>query len=276
MGMTVEYEIARFDGEGDDAALLERMQLVHVEGQLKVRDFAGSEIDCTGRDVSSIIGSTPALREISTGQKARITCRPEIEAQLPFLLTPVFEDDGYDECLANVNGESWVVYPTVDGDYVVIPGGDSFDEPDMKPCWAEFEVIEGEWNPLAGYTSTGLLRPGIAVEYARYDHGGMGSNSVVAVHRIDNFAVVFVDWLQHSDVLGQLWGGDTAPPLNAAGLFAEATAAADRKARWSSDMDVELDAEDEQSVDSMPSWASLALDLSDSDIALVRDQLLVR
>ncbi|WP_197379981.1 hypothetical protein [Mycolicibacterium mengxianglii] len=239
--------------------------------------MAGSEIVCTGRDVASTIGSTPALREIRAGQQARITCGSEIEAQLPFLLVPVFGDDDYAECLADVNGGSWAVYPTVDGDYVVIPGGDSFDEPDMNPCWAEFEVVEGEWNPLVGYTSIGLLRPGIAIEYARYDHGGIGINSgtVVTVNRIDDFAVVFVAWLRDS-VLGQLWGGDTAPPLNAADLFAEAAGAADRKARWDSELDVEVDAENDESVDSVPSWAFLALDLSDSDIALVRNKLSAR
>ncbi|MGB3485870.1 MAG: hypothetical protein WBB07_27080 [Mycobacterium sp.] len=57
-------------------------------------------------------------------------------------------------------------------------------------------------------------------------------------------------------------------------LFPEAVTADDHKARWNTDMEIEIDADQsEESIDSMPSWASLNLDLSDSDLASVRDRL---
>lgn len=273
----VVYEIARFDGHEDSATLLERMQLVLANGALRVRDTAGSEELCTGDDVASIIGSTPALREIRAGQEARITCGPEIEGQLPFLLVPVFADDDYAECLANVNRHGWAVYPTVDGDHVVIPGGDPFAEPDMVTLWAEFQVGQGEWNPLIGNTSIGLLSAGVAIEYAAYDHGGIGGSSAVAICRFDDFASIFIDWLLQSEVLVQLWGGDSSPPLGAADLFSEAATAADRASRWDSDMDVDLDSdEDEEVAESMVYWGQLVLHLSDPDVTSVRGQLLAR
>lgn len=257
MDMVVVYEIARFDGQEDSATLLERMQLVLADGALRVRDTSGSEELCTGHDVASTIGATPALREIRAGQEARITCGPEIEAQLPFVLVPVFADDDYAECLADVNGDSWVAYPSIDGDHVVIPGGDPFAEPGMVTRWAEFQVGQGEWNPLLGNTSIGLLAPGVAIEYAAYDHGGIGGSSAVAIYRFDHFASVFVDWLLHCEALVQLWGGDSSPPLGAAELFSEAATAADRESRWDSDMDVDLDSgEDEEVAESMAYWGN--------------------
>ena len=89
MSTTVTYEVARYSGVGDGATLLERVQLIAVEGVLRVRDTAGNEAVCVGTDVGVQIGSTPALREIRAGQEARITCGADIAAQMPFLLVPV-------------------------------------------------------------------------------------------------------------------------------------------------------------------------------------------
>ena len=75
MSSTVIYEVARYSGPGDGATLLESVQLIAVEGVLRVRDSGGSETVCVGADVGVEIGSTPALREVRAGQEARITCR---------------------------------------------------------------------------------------------------------------------------------------------------------------------------------------------------------
>ena len=245
MNMKVIYEVARYSGPGEDATLLERVQLIAVEGVLRVRDRAGNETVCVGMDIGVQIGSTPALREIRAGQESRITCGADIAAQMPFLLVPVPEGEDFSECFASVNGDSWTAYPTVDSEYVLVPGWDPYEAPSMNPCWAEFRVGEGEWNPLIGDTSIGLVTPGVAVEYARYDHGGMGGSSAVAIRRFDDFTTLFVDWMVNNEVLVQLWGGDTAPPLTAVDLFSAAAAAADRQGGWDSEMDEDESESDE-------------------------------
>lgn len=172
MSPSVIYEIARCSGPGDGATMLERVQLISVDGVMQLRDTEGNETPCEGDDIGAVIASTPALREVRYGQEARITCDADIAAQLPFLLIPASNGGDFSECFADVNGHSWAAYPTVDMDHVMLPGGDPQEEPDMNPCWAEFRVEEGEWNPLFGDTLIGLVAPGVAVEYARYDHGG--------------------------------------------------------------------------------------------------------
>lgn len=278
MGETVVYEIARYDGWQDGAELIDRIQLVSIEGTLKLRDASGGEMPCAGDDVIAVISSTPALREIRGGQEARITCVPEIVGRLPFVLEPVMESDDTENVSATVNGEQWSAFRTEDGDFAMLPGLDPFDGPSMDPCWAEFRVEEGENNPLIGWTSIGLAMPGVAVEHACYDHGGIGPESAIKIRPFDDFATVFVDWLLNIKVLGGIWGGDSSPYSPTVELFGTAAAAADRKASWSTEEgDDEPDEdEDDEEVDYEPDnsgWTYLELHLPDSLVEKVRGRL---
>lgn len=279
VSMEAAYEVFRYSGPGDDATLIERVQLIAIEGALQMRDSAGNETVCVSVDISAEIGSTPALREIRAGQEARITCGEDVAAQLPFLLVPVADDEDFSECFASVNGESWTAYPTVDSGNVLLPGGDVYEAPLMDPCWAEFRVGEGEWNPLIGDTAIGLVTPGVAVEYARYDHGGTDTSFAVAIYRFDDLTSLFVDWMMNNDALLQLWGGDTVPPLNAGDLFSTAAVAANRESRWNAETDDDDsdsdgdDDEDEEAAEPMPYWGNLKLHLPDDIIGLVSARL---
>ena len=278
MAETVVYEIARYDGCENDAELIDRVQLVAIGSVLILRDSAGNDTPLEGDDVGAVISSTPALREIREGQDARITCSPEIVGQLPFVLEPVMESDDTENISAKVNGNQWNAFRTESEDFAMLPGWDPGDRPDMNPCWAEFHVEEGENNPLQRWTSIGLAVPGVAVEYACYDHGGLGSESAVKIGPLDDFATVFVEWLLNIKVLGGLWGGDSSPYSPSAELFETAAAAADRKASWNNEEDDDESDEDEEAeqVDyglDDSGWTSLELHLPDSLVEEVRGRL---
>ena len=279
MGETVVYEIARYDGCEDVAELMDRTQLVSIDGTLKLRDASGGEMPCTSDDVVAVVSSTPALREIREGQEARITCVPEIMGRLPFMLEPLMEGDDTENLSATVNGEQWGAFRTEDGDFAMLPGWDSGDGPSMDPCWAEFHVGEGENNPLIGWTSIGLAMSGVVVEYAHYDHGGFGSESAVKIMPFDDFATVFVDWLLNIEVLGGIWGGDSGPNSPSVELFESEAAAVDRKSSWSTEEDdddePDEDEEDEEAdyeVDNS-GWTRFKLHLPDSLVEEVRGRL---
>jgi len=55
MSMEMVYEIAYVDGEEDDALLLERAQLLSVDGVLRLRKADGSETPFAGEDVATVI-----------------------------------------------------------------------------------------------------------------------------------------------------------------------------------------------------------------------------
>lgn len=277
MSADVAYEIARFGGDGHDAPL-ERLQLRLVDGLVRIRDIDGTETRCAATDIEAAICSTPSLREIRAGQTAQISCRPGIAAKLPLLLEPVPDGEDASECYAEVNGESWAAYATLDGDYVMLAGY-ADDEPEMSPLWAEQGVVEGEWNPLLGYTSIGLATPSVAVEYARYDHGGIGGGCAVAVTPFDDFVSVFVDWLLNGRVLAGLWEGDSLPYSPTVRLFADASAAADKKGRWNNELDRDDQGEGEDGDDDRDEEAQdeasayLKLNLPDELVDQVRLRL---
>jgi len=282
MGEKVVYEVARYNGWDDDAELIERVQLVSVDGVLKLRDGSGAETTCEGSDAVAVISSTPALREIRDEQEARINCMAEIVSKLPFALEPVTNSDELINLAAKVNGDPWSAFRTDDGELAMLPGGDPEDEPDMAPCWAEFQFGEGEDNPLIGSTSIGTAMPGVAIEYAGYDNGGFGSESAVAIRPFDDFATVFVDWLLNVEVLGGIWGGDSSPGSPGPELFETAAAAADRKAWWNNEADDEDGDDEDEEGDyeevyyeaDLSRWAFLKLHLPDSLIEEVRDRLI--
>jgi hypothetical protein len=254
--------------------------LLSLGGALLLRDAAdGSETPCEGADISAVFSSTPALREIRGGEEAVISCDSEIAANLPLMLEPVLEGDDASECLAEINGEYWAAYPTLDGDYVMVPGCPE-DGPDMSPCWAEHTIEEGESNPLMGWTSIGLATPTVAVEYARYSHGGFGGGTAVAIRSFDDFAAIFVDWLVNWRLLEGVWEGDTAPYSPTERLFAEASRSAEKRGYWNSKMgedDQNLDddqhEDDEYVNDRQENSAYLKLHLSDELVEQVRARL---
>mgnify|MGYP003606138234 CR=1 FL=1 len=253
MSAKVVYEIAHFDGERDDALLLERMQLLSVDGGLRFRDAGHIEIRCKEADIVSAISSRAPLREIRAGEHARISCDPEIAARLPLVLKPVL--DGHaSECSLVVNGETWSAYSTPDDEYVVLPGDWCGSEPEMSPCWARYAFEEeGGWNeiPLAGRMAIGLATPAVVVEYARYDYGWGNEGFVVAIEPFKDFPGVFVDWLETGGprLLDERWVGNAAPCSPGIQLFAEAAAAADGTSRWSTETGGKIADEDDHDED---------------------------
>ena len=63
------YEIVYLDGAGDDALVIERTQLLSVDGVLRLSNADGSETRCEGVDVKAVISSTPSLGESARGSK---------------------------------------------------------------------------------------------------------------------------------------------------------------------------------------------------------------
>lgn len=264
------YEIGYLDGAGDDALVLEQTQLLSVDGVLRLSRADGSETRCEGVDAAAVISSTPSLREIRAGSEVRISCDPEIAAELPFVLVPVLDGADPDECYVKVNGNFWMAFPTLGGEHIMLPGWDESEGPDLSPCWATLSVEEGEWNPLTGFTSIGVVAPGVAVEFGQCSPGGLGSESAVAISRFDDFATVFVDWLLNREMLDSVWYGDVSPTAPTRQLFDEAAAAANKRAGWTAGDDKEDDEDEDTS-----HWAaaSLELFLSDELVEQVRARL---
>ncbi len=274
MSVDLLYEIVRYGNEDNDAPVRERVQLLSADGALLLCDADGIETPCEGVDVGRVISSAQSLRKIRADEEVRITCSPEIAAQLPFLLEPAV-DDNSGGCCAKVNGADWIAFPTLEGERVMLPSWDEFEGPEMSPCWAEVSVEEGEWNPLIGFTSIGVLSPGVAVEFARCDPGGLGSEMAVALRPFDDFATVFVAWLLNHEVLEAVWYGDSAPLAPTERLFVDAAAAEDHWAQWNSEMNAESDDDDDDDDDDSSYWAaaSLRLHLPDELIDLLRVHL---
>jgi hypothetical protein len=279
MSATVVYELARYKGQKAKPVLLERLQLIAEDGALRVRDADGNETPCKETDIASAIGSTPALRKILKRQHAHITCDQETLGQLPALLEPI--PDG---ASLSVNDEAWDVFPTVDGDDVMLPGHCDYDSaPKMNPCWAEYRCAEGGRDfedQLVGFSSIGLLAPGIAIEHGRTEYGGNGGVAAVSLTPFDDFAAIFIDWLLSTPILSGFWQGDrdiTTPDVD---LFADAAAAADHHGYWEDDETADEDG-DEDTGDEDGSWQdegsfasrSLELHLPQELIDEVRVQL---
>ena len=195
MSGKVVYEIARYKGQKKaDPVLLERLQLIAQDGALRLRDAAGNEIPCKETDIASAIGATPALRKVPKRQQARITCGEDVLGQLPALLELIPDDASL-----FVNDKAWDAFPTVDSEHVMLPGKCDWEcAPEMNPCWAEYRCAEGgrEFeSQLVGFSSIGLLAPGIAIEHGRTDYGGNGGVAAVSITPFDDFAATFIDWL---------------------------------------------------------------------------------
>lgn len=262
VGADVVYEIARYDSGGASGQLLERVQLRFADGALRLQDADGNETPCKGVDIAAALSSIASLREVREGECTRISCDVEIVTLLPFVLEPIWDGGGSPDLPAEVNGTAWCAYPTLDENLVMLPGWDSYDGPEMNPCWAEFTVEEGEFNPLAGHTSIGLATPGVVVEIGRYDHGGIDGSDAVAISRFDDFATAFVDWLLNIKVLKSLWGGDTEPYSPTVRQFADAAQAANHRGHW-----------EDSTEDGDCSRTVLELNLPDALIDQVRDRL---
>jgi len=142
-----------------------------------------------------------------------------------------------------------MAFPTLEGDHVMLQGCDQDDGPDLSPCWATLSVEEGEWNPLIGFSSIGVLTPGVAVEFGRCSPGGLGSESAVAISRFDDFATVFVDWLLNWEMLDSVWYGDVSPTAPTRQLFDEAAAAENKRAGWTAEDDKEENEDDDDDGD---------------------------
>lgn len=250
MTAEVVFSIARHNGTGADAPVRDRAELLSMDGRLLLRDAAGNETPCEGRDVADVISSIPGLHEIRAGEDARISCSPDIAAQLPFVLRPIPAVGNPNDYYAEVNANPWMAYPTLAEGNVMLPMSDE-TEPHMEARWAEHWVEQGEWNPLVGHTIIGLATPDAVVEFGRYDHGGIDNRKAVSVKPLDDFATVFVDWLLNDEVLREIWDGDWYPGLPVA-LFAQAAAAKDRQASWESwtdDDEAETDEDEDEHED---------------------------
>ncbi|MFM8857688.1 MAG: hypothetical protein ACKOI2_10910, partial [Actinomycetota bacterium] len=157
--------------------------------------------------------------------------------------------------------------------------------PEMSPCWAEYRCAVGGRdfeNQLVGFSSIGLLAPGIAIEHGRTEYGGNGGAVAVSLTSFDDFTAIFIDWLLRTPILSGFWQGDrdiTTPDVD---LFAEAAATADHQGYWEDDDTADEDEnEDEDSDDEDVYWEdegsfasrSLELHLPQELIDEVRVQL---
>ncbi len=259
MSAKVVYEIARYKVQKKaDPVLLDRLQLIAQNGALRLRDTDGNEIPCKETDIASAIGATPALRKVPERQQALITCGEDLLGQLPALLEPI--SDG---ASLFVNDKAWDSFPTLDGGDVMLPGESYLDAaPEMNSCWAKYRCAEGGRNfeeQLIGFSSIGLLAPGIAIEHGRTEYGGNGGAVAVSITPFDDFATIFVDWLLRTPILSGLWQGDrwtiTTPDVD---LFADAAMAADRQGYWEDD---ETADEEDGDWENEGSFASRCLEL---------------
>lgn len=276
MSPEVVYEIARYKVQkNSDPVLLERLQLIAQDGALRLRDTEGNEIPCKETDIASAIGAMPALRKVPKRQQALITCGEELLGQLPELLEPI--SDG---ASLFVNDKAWDAFPTLDSGDVMLPGENWLDAaPEMNPCWAEYRCAEGGRNfeeQLVGFSSIGLLAPGIAIEHGRTEYGGNGGAVAVSITPFDDFATIFIEWLLRTPILSGFWQGYryiTTPDVD---LFAKAAVATDRQGYWEDDdtadeadecdededEDADADADDEDSNwEDEGSFASRCLEL---------------
>jgi hypothetical protein len=92
-------------------------------------------------------------------------------------------------------------------------------------------------DQLFGFSSIGLLAPGIAIEHGRTDYGGENGGAVaVSVTSFDDFATTFIDWLLHTPILSGLWQGYrwgvTNPDVD---LLVEAAITTDHCGYWEND-----------------------------------------
>lgn len=234
MSATVVYEIALYQGQEADSAdpiLLERRQLIAKNGVLQLHDGQGNDILCKETDAAAAIRLNPALRTVLAHQQARITCGEDILGQLPMLLERI-----PDSASLFVNGKGWDAFPTLDGEYVMLPGNCGYDfKPEMNPCWAEYSCSQGGRHyesQLNGYSSIGLLAPGVVIEHGRTDYGGNGGKAAVSIAPFDDFAATFIDWLFRPAVLDDLWSGDSFISTPDLDLFNEAAAAEDHVGSW--------------------------------------------
>lgn len=253
MSTRVVYEIAHYKDQQVDPVLLEQLQLLAEDGDLRLRDVGGNEIPCAGADIVSVIRSNPALWKVPKGHLARITCGDDVMGQLPALLEPI--PDGTS---LFVNGKAWDAFPTLELDErgllpgvidgfrpprrptdMMLPGHCDYTcKPEMNPCWAEYRCAEGGHNfedQLVGHSSIGFLAPGIAIEHGRTDYGGNGGAAAVTTITFDDFATTFIDWLLNTPILSSLWQGDGYITTPDADLFAKAAAAADHVGYWEED-----------------------------------------
>lgn len=185
------------------------------------------------------------------------------------MLVAICDAEDCDKTCAEVNDILLSAHPSIDGDYVMLPGYDDGYGPTMSPCWAEHSVEQGVWNPLIGKTSIGLATPRVVVEYGHYDQGGIGATSAVAISTFDEFAAVFVDWLMNWDVLATLWGGDYQPFSPVLELFAAAATAPDHRSYCNSE-DAEVENENQDETHCVSAYLTLHLPNGLIDQAQVR------
>lgn len=263
--MPTVYEIGRYDFKKGATVLVDRLQLITEAGTLMLCSDDGGATPCVGTDVAAAIAATPTLRSIGDRQQAHITCGEDVAGQLPLLLEPVPSDS-----TLLVNGEEWAAFPTVEGNYVMLPGECDDDcTPTLPLWWAEYRCVEGGADfesQLVGRSSIGLLAPGVAVEHGRTDYGGNGGSAAVSVRPFDDFATLFVDWLERTAILRGFWHGDRGICSPDIELFTEAALAADRCGYWEEadgqEDQEEVDNESEESDwDDVGSFASKRLEL---------------
>ncbi|WNG88515.1 hypothetical protein C6A87_004535 [Mycobacterium sp. ITM-2016-00317] len=215
-----EYEIARFSVSTDEEVLIERAQLFRADGRLRYSLGNGPAIDCSVSDTGVVIGSNAALSEIRANQVTRITAKPAVLQELPFLLRVVGDRDEFDDELWSesmfdehvtkewevqpglfrvlyANGERWSAWPTTQGDRML---PEDWPLVRLKPRWASLSFCEND-SMTSGVdeTAIGEVSP-VAVACATLmdPHNGGGVDDVVLRRRgttpMDD-AQMFVRWL---------------------------------------------------------------------------------
>ena len=218
-GEAFTYVLQRFDVSGEEEVLVERAELVRLDGALACRIGSDERILAVG-DVTEALASEPALSEIRANQISRITASGEALDQLPFILAIPGGPDDFDETLwsetlaeehtsqswvvqpgryrvAFVNDHRWCPCPTPDGPRML---PEAWPAVDLAPLWGHLTFAENA-SMVSGLDeiSVGLVTSRIVAACYYPDCTVDGSEHDVTLWRRDGAAAtdaeLFVGWL---------------------------------------------------------------------------------
>jgi hypothetical protein len=242
------YDISRYDPSGDTEVLVERTQLIDIDGSLWRRSMDGSETRCSSDDVATEINADPALSEVRADQVTRIAAGAVALRLLPLLLR--LPDDGadwYEECWSKamqkehldgfsfgernvsrvlyVNGERWGWFATHDGVYMLPDRSEDFEEtngqvPSLK-AWGEMTFGESASRTYGlDSTTIGFVTPGVVVCTRVPDEGDI---DIRVEQRGDDDVETFLNWLFHGAFAEDFFQSSERGEALLAQLFVEAT-----------------------------------------------------
>lgn len=242
------YDISRYDPSSDTEVLVERAQLLDIDGALWRRSTDGSETRCSSDDVAVEINADPMLSEVRADQVTRIAAGAVALRLLPLLLRlPGEGDDFSDDCwpeamyqehlqvfsfgernvfrVLYVNGERWGWFATHDGVHMLPDKPEDFDEtngqvPSLK-AWGELTFGESASRTYGlDSTTIGFVTPGVVVCTRVPDEG---DKEIRVEQRADDDVETFLNWLFHGTFAEDYFQSSERGEALLAQLFVEAT-----------------------------------------------------